>query len=314
MEKLVAIVGPTATGKSAVSINLAQMLATEIISADSMCVYRGLDVGTAKPSLSERQMVRHHLIDILEPTAEYSVAQFVRLARALITELNKRGMVPILAGGTGLYVKALLENYHFEPCGQDLALRRYLEEKAEKIGTTGLFAELEKILPTAAQRIHPNDRRRIIRALEIYYSTGNPVLYPKRDAGLAYDCAVIGLTMERELLYNRINQRVDAMLRNGLVEEVATLLSRGIPPDCQAFQGIGYKEVVPYAMGKVSDLASISEQIKKNTRNFAKRQFTWFRSMPYITWMMLDGREPPGQVAAMIYDRLKTTHLLRTDL
>lgn len=285
MERMIAVIGPTAVGKTKVSIDLAKMLDTEIISGDSMLVYKDMNIGTAKPSMSERSNVLHHLIDILEPSANFSVVDFKELAGQHITRINKQGKIPILAGGTGLYIKALLEGYQFNPTPSDEKLRADLENLAQKHGNQYLHDKLAVVQPSTAARLHPNDLRRVIRALEIYSLSGDTVSQHKLmdEQELLYHTVVIGITMDRQLLYQRINQRVDIMIEQGLVNEVATLLKNGVSPDCQGMQGIGYKEIVHHIHGEMS-LSLATENIKQATRNFAKRQLTWYRKMPYITW------------------------------
>lgn len=285
MERIIAVIGPTAVGKTKVSIDLAKMLNTEIISGDSMLVYKNMNIGTAKPSISERSNIFHYLIDILEPDADFSVVDFKELASQHITEINKQGNIPILAGGTGLYVKAILEGYQFNPTPSDEKLRIELDNLAKEHGNQYLHDQLAQVVPSAAARLHPNDLRRVIRALEVYYLSGDTISQNKLldQQELLYNAVVIGLTMDRDLLYRRINQRVDIMVAQGLVDEVTMLLAQGVPANCQAMQGIGYKEIVRHLQGEI-DLATAIENIKQATRNFAKRQLTWYRKMPYITW------------------------------
>ena len=246
MENIVAVIGPTAVGKTKISIDLAKKLHSEIISGDSMLVYKDMNIGTAKPSMEERSNIHHHLIDILEPSADFSVVEFTELARNHITNINNQGQIPVLAGGTGLYVKALLEGYQFNPTPSDEQLRNSLENLAKEHGNQYLHDMLARSVPSAAERLHPNDLRRVIRALEVYHLSGDTVSQDKLtdQPDLLYNTVVIGLTMDRALLYDRINQRVDIMMEQGLIKEVATLLEKGLPINCQAMQGIGYKEVI----------------------------------------------------------------------
>lgn len=285
-ERLVAIIGPTAVGKTALGIKLAKRLETEIISGDSMLVYRGMDIGTAKPTEAERQGVKHHLIDILEPTEEFNVTRFKELAAQKITELNERGKIGLLAGGTGLYVKSLVEDYQFNTTGGDSVYRQELEQLAQTKGRDYIHSMLAKVNPAAAARLHINDFRRIIRALEVHHLGGETLSQQNKlqSAGeLVYDALIVGLTMERSLLYQRINRRVEVMVENGLVEEVKHLLDKGVPPDCQAMKGIGYKEIIAFLDGRLS-LDEAVDEVQKATRHFAKRQLTWYRKMPYIVW------------------------------
>lgn len=265
------------------------MLQTQIISGDSMLVYRGMDVGTAKPDLNERQGIIHHMIDILEPTEDFSVAQFQSAAGKLIHSINEQGLIPILVGGTGLYVKALLEGFTFNQAAGNNELRTRLAQLAETQGNQYLYDLLSEVDPYTAQRLHPNDLRRVIRALEVHYTAGEQLSEQKQGAGnkLLFHCLVVGLSLRRDVLYDRINRRVDLMLQNGLVEEVSNLLARGVPPGAQSLQAIGYKEIVAYVAGQ-ADLPTAIGQIKQSTRHFAKRQMTWFRKMPYIEWFSLD--------------------------
>lgn len=272
---------------------MAKKLNTEIISGDSMLVYKGLSIGTAKPSIEERCGIRHHLIDILEPTEDFNVTQFKELAAAKINEINQVGKIPIVAGGTGLYVKSLLEDYQFNETQGDEEYRAYLEQLAQTQGKEYVHALLEKVNPTAAKRLHVNDFRRVIRALEVYHLGGEFISQQKNteENQLAYQAMIIGLNMERSHLYERINQRVDIMIDRGLVQEVERLLNEGVSPSCQAMKGIGYKEIIAYLQGEVS-LDYAIDHIKKATRHFAKRQLTWFRKMPYIQWYDVDNYEP----------------------
>jgi tRNA dimethylallyltransferase len=286
MERVIVIIGPTAVGKTKISIDLARRLETEIISGDSMLIYKGMDIGTAKPTLEERSGVPHHLIDILEPAQAFSVTDFQDLAGRQISAVNQQGKIPILAGGTGLYVKALLEGYTFNATPANNKLRSELENMAAVHGNEFLHEKLSQVAPADAGRLHPNDLRRIVRALEIHYlgaGQTNPPAQTAEKEGLVYDAAVMGLSLDRAVLYERINRRVELMLENGLIEEVSLLLNEGVPPNAQAMQGIGYKEIISYLQGD-ADLATAVENIKKATRHFAKRQLTWYRKMPYIQW------------------------------
>jgi tRNA dimethylallyltransferase len=287
MERLIGIIGPTAVGKTNLGIELAKRLDTEIISGDSMLVYHGFDIGTAKPTLEEQAGIVHHLINILEPTEEFNVTKFKQLASQDITRLNQQGKIPILVGGTGLYVKSLVEDYQFNETPGDEAYRMELEELAKVNGKEYVHAMLQKVDPKSAERLHVNDFRRVIRALEVYHIGGENISQEKNMEALAFDAKIIGLTMERSKLYERINKRVDLMVEAGLVKEVESLLNQGVTPECQAMKGIGYKEIVSYLQGEVS-LDFAIDTIKKSTRHFAKRQLTWFRKMPYIDWYDVD--------------------------
>lgn len=300
MDRVIAVIGPTAVGKTKVSIDLARHLNTEIVSGDSMLVYRGLDVGTAKPLSSEQAGIPHHLIDIRNPDEEFSVADFKLLAANHISALNAAGKIPVLAGGTGLYVKALLEDYDLHSPAADAALRCQLEQIAKDKGNVHLHSLLAEKDPVKAASLHPNDTRRIIRALEIRLLAAD--CQPAQSSGeLCYDSLVIGLTMERNALYERINQRVNSMVEHGLISEVKGLMQQGVPLTCQAMQAIGYKEAVSYIMGEHS-LDQAVESIKQATRHFAKRQMTWYRKMPYITWIEVDSFSDHAELMGYIYN------------
>lgn len=284
-EKLLVIVGPTAVGKTALSIELAHKFKGEIISGDSIQVYRGMDIGTAKITPEEMQGIPHHLIDIHNPDHPFSAAEFQARASGLIKEIHRRNHLPMIVGGTGLYIQSVLYQYEFSEAGQDEWLRRQLEEYVEHHGREHLHERLRKIDPITAGRLHPNDVKRVIRALEIYEMTGTTMAeYQKRAKQSPYQLCLFGLTMDRELLYERINARVDLMIEQGLVEEVERLLNQGYSKDLISMQAIGYKELVEYFEGNWS-LPEAVEAIKKNSRNFAKRQLTWFRSMKEIEWI-----------------------------
>jgi tRNA dimethylallyltransferase len=299
VDRLITIVGPTAVGKTRLAIDLALRLDTEIISGDALQVYRGLDIGTAKPTAAERRGVIHHLIDIVGPQEEFSVADFQARAATLVAAVNARGRIPILAGGTGLYVRSLLEDYRFNAAPGSEAIRRRLAELAERHGGEYLHSRLRAADPETAARLHPNDTRRIIRALESRELSGETVSRARNDAPV-YDSLVIGLTMDREKLYERINRRVDDMVAAGLVAEVAGLLAAGVAPSARSLQAIGYKELVDHLHGG-RELAAAVADIKQATRNFAKRQFTWFKRMPYIHWVDVDKFPEYDTILAYIY-------------
>ena len=284
-EKLVVILGPTATGKSYCGIDLARRFRGEIISGDSMLVYRQMNIGTAKPSEEELHTVPHHLVNILPPDASYSVADFQQQAAKLVHQITLRGNLPFLVGGTGLYIKALLEDYRFSSVEENPELRHRLETYAQEQGTAKLFDWLRKEDPAAAARLHPNDVRRVVRALETALS-GDSVSQEKQHE-LKYDAEVFGLSMERCFLYERINLRVDRMIKEGLEEEVRSLLNAGIPTDCLSMKSLGYRQMAEYLKGQC-DFATAVDNIKKETRHFAKRQITWYKKMPYIRWFTVN--------------------------
>lgn len=286
-EKLVVILGPTATGKSHCAIEVARRLNGEIISGDSMLVYRQMDIGTAKPTAEELASVPHHLVNILPPEADFNVTAFKEQAERLITEITSRGRLPIIAGGTGLYIKALLENYAFNSVGIENETRSELEAYAEKNGKEALHKMLEKLDADAAARLHVNDVRRVIRAIEAAQK-GEAVNQYAADE-IPYDALVFGLNMERQFLYERINKRVDKMLADGLENEVRSLLAAGVPEDAQSMKSIGYRQMLWYINGQMPYDEAV-DKLKQATRNFAKRQVTWYKRMPYIKWFDIDER------------------------
>ena len=290
--KILAVVGPTASGKTALSVALARRLDGEIVSCDSMQIYRGMDVGTAKPTESERGGVPHHLLDVTDPTEPFSVNDYVEAANAAVGEILSRGKLPIFCGGTGLYLDAFLRGGLPETPGADPALRAQLTALAAARGGAYLHAELATVDPESAAAIHENNTRRVVRALEIYRLTGVPKSeWDRRSNTLParYNAAVIGLSFDsRSLLYERIDRRVDNMLANGLVAECRALWESGIfDRSPTAAAAIGYKELLPYLRGEC-DLAAAAEEIKTATRRYAKRQLTWFSAKPYVTRLPAD--------------------------
>lgn len=286
---LVVITGPTAVGKTGVGIEVALALNGEVVSADSMMVYRGMDIGTAKPTFSEMRGVPHHLIDIVNPDEEFNVVRYQELATAAIENIQSRRRVPLLVGGTGLYLRAIIDHYRF-PVRCDPRLRQRLQQEAQLHGSGQLHERLAAVDPVTAARLHPNDQRRIIRALEVYHQTGKPFSQFQPPAGRReskYRLAMFGLSMDRARLYQRIEERVDELIQAGLVEEVRGLLDRGHGPELVAMKGLGYKEVVAYLRGETTREEMVNI-LKRNTRRFAKRQLTWFRRDDRIRWLDLD--------------------------
>ncbi|RYL92233.1 tRNA (adenosine(37)-N6)-dimethylallyltransferase MiaA [Sporolactobacillus sp. THM19-2] len=283
-KQMIAVVGPTAVGKTKLSIFLAKHLKGEIINGDAFQVYRGLDIGTAKISTEETEGVPHHLFDIRNPGETYSAADYQKDARQIIREIQSRGNVPILVGGTGFYVKSALFDYHFSNVGSNPEYRMYLEEAEKKKGSGFLYEHLKSVDPDAACHIHPNNLVRVIRALEVTHETGIPFSRQQKQVSDVplFHVMIIGLTMARELLYERINQRVNLMMGKGLLHEVQELYEKGLR-DSQAMQAIGYKEFFPYFDGKIT-LDQAVDQLKKNSRHYAKRQLTWFRRQMDVSW------------------------------
>lgn len=278
-EKIIVIVGPTAVGKTQLSIDLAKSFNGEIINGDSMQVYKGLDIGTAKVTEEEAKGVLHHLIDIKEPTEQYTVSDFKRDAGIKIKEITEKGKVPIIVGGTGLYIESLLFDIsHGGEAEPNQDFRSEMEELADKKGKDCLYSLLKEKDVKAAESIHPNNVRRVIRALEVIHETGQPFssYQSEKTKEPIYDALVICLTTNRSVLYDRINERVDIMMNSGLLKEAESLLEK-VPKDAQSLKGIGYKEFVHYFDGEES-LEAVVETVKQHSRNYAKRQLTWFRN------------------------------------
>lgn len=290
-DKIIAVAGPTASGKSALALELCKRLDGELISLDSMQIYRGLDIGTAKPTKAEQAEVRHHMIDICEPTENFSAAEFAERAHKVIADVQSRGKKAVLCGGTGLYLDTVLGRLDFGEIESDEKLRGELIAFAEKNGAKALHERLRGIDPQAAEKIHPNNVRRVARAIEIYELTGKTKTEHDREAisDSPYESLIIGLDYDdREVLYNRINRRVDAMIEAGLEGEVRSLVSRGLlSAESTAGQAIGYKEMLGYIAGDCS-LGDAVEKIKLGTRRYAKRQLTWLRRNPSINWLYPD--------------------------
>lgn len=310
-QKLLILLGPTACGKTALSIGLAQRFSGEIISGDSMQVYRGMDIGTAKIMPGEMQSVPHHLLDILDPSQAFSVADFRSLAEKKIREIAFRGKLPMVVGGTGLYIDSLLYPYNFaQDMEGDPTLRQSLQEEYLRLGGEAMHQRLAAQDPEAALRIHPNDAHRLVRALEVLALTGETISQRQQDRSRvqAYDAILVGLTMEREQLYRRIEQRVDLMFEAGLLAEVENLLAQGISPDANSMQGIGYRQTVGYLQGEYS-LEEAKELIKRDTRRFAKRQQTWFKRNQDICWFDKGHYRGEGEllesVGAYVAEKLK---------
>ncbi|WP_409275798.1 tRNA (adenosine(37)-N6)-dimethylallyltransferase MiaA [Neobacillus sp. SCS-31] len=284
LQKLVVIVGPTAVGKTRLGVEMAKHFNGEVISGDSMQIYRGMDIGTAKVTEEEMEGIPHYLIDIKNPEESFSVAEFKSLVREKIDEITSKGKLPIIVGGTGLYIQSVLYDYQFSEAPADEAFRARLERKAEEEGNEAVHRELADLDPEAAEQLHPNNVRRVIRALEIVKSTGMPLAEVQKSTKpeLLYNAAIIGLTMEREMLYERINRRVDKMVEEGLVDEVKKFYDMGLR-DCQSIQAIGYKEFYSYFDG-TSTLEESVDTLKQNTRRYAKRQLTWFRNKMDVEW------------------------------
>ena len=287
--RLIGLVGATASGKTALSLAVGQALGCEILCMDSMQIYRRMDIGTAKPTASERALLPHHLLDLVEPDAGFSVAEYVTQAHQTIRQVIDRGHIPMLVGGTGLYLRGLSLPMDYGGLPSDPAVRAALQDQLEKNGPEKLHECLQSVDPITAARLHPNDIRRVIRALEIHQLTGEPMSAHQTptDADAPYDFQLYAIDWPRVELHARINLRVDQMMEEGLLDEVEALLRSGIDSSMQSMQGLGYKELIPVIQGR-ADLKNAVEQIKTSTRNYARRQLIWFRRDKRIRWLPSD--------------------------
>ena len=287
--KILVISGPTASGKTALAVELALRHSGEVVSADSMQIYRRMDIGTAKPTRAEMRGVPHHMLDVADPEEDFSVARYVELAARCVDDILARGKLPIVAGGTGLYIDSLLSGRTFARFDPDSPLRRELEEELARRGGAALLEELARVDPDTAARLHPNDGKRIVRALEVYRSTGTTLTEHNamtRSLPPRYDALTLTLAFQRrEDMWARIDRRVDQMMAGGLVDEVRALLDSGVPDRCTAMQAIGYKEMAAALRGD-GDTARAAEEIKLRSRQYAKRQLTWFRRNPDARWLL----------------------------
>ena len=288
-KKILVIVGPTASGKTRMAVELAKAHNGEVVSADSMQIYRRMDIGTAKPTAEEMDGVPHHMIDVADPEEDFSVARYVELASACVDDILARGKLPIVAGGTGLYVDSLLSGRTFAAFSPESALRKELEAELAERGGEAMLAELSRVDPEAAARLHPNDHKRIVRALEVYRSTGKTISEHNRETQALpprYEALTIGLNFQdRADLWARIDARVDQMAADGLEREVRELLSSGLSPRCTAMQAIGYKEFVAAVEGDMT-WREAEELVKLRSRQYAKRQLTWFRRSRDTHWLL----------------------------
>lgn len=287
MQKILAIAGATASGKSKAAVELAKKLNGEIISMDSMQIYKHMDIGTAKVTLQEMENIPHHMIDIVEPNMPFSVSDFVKLAKDKINEITARGKLPILAGGTGLYFESLIYPFNFGGAKSDEDIKNNLYKQLEQLGAEYLHKKLMEIDPIDGAKIHPNNTKRLIRALEIYEITGNTKTNNSTNKQLLYDLDMYVLDWDREILYDRIEKRVQIMFDNGLQKEIENLLEVGITFDMQSMQGIGYKEFASYFDGKCS-LDDVKNAIILNSRHYAKRQITWFKRYDFAKFIKFE--------------------------
>ena len=292
--KILVICGPTASGKTALAVELALRHRGEVVSADSMQIYRRMDIGTAKPTQAEMRGVPHHMLDVADPEEDFSVARYVDMAAKCVDDILSRGKLPILAGGTGLYIDSLLSGRTFAPFQPDSPLRGQLEEQLRREGGAAMLARLAQVDPDSAARLHPNDEKRIVRALEVYQSTGKTITQHNLETQAIpprYDALTLALAFERrEDMWSRIDRRVDQMMDQGLVAEVQGLLDSGVPAKCTAMQAIGYKEMAA-ALLSHGDVRAAAEEIQLRSRQYAKRQLTWFKRNKAARWLLW-GREP----------------------
>jgi len=296
---VIAIVGPTAVGKSELALHLAQYFPVEIISADSRQVYRYMDIGTNKPSMAERASVPHHVIDVVEPDEDFSLAMYHQLAIEALKAIQQKGKLPLLVGGSGLYVWSLVEGWKIPQVPPDQKLRRQLESRAEQEDSQSLYRELQDIDPMAAAKINPSNIRRIIRALEIYHTTGQPPSQLQHKESPGFSILVIGLTRERSELYKKIDWRVDKMIQRGLVEEVEQLLKKGYSPSLPSMSGIGYKQIGQFLRGEMT-LPEAIDKIKYETHRLARHQYAWFRlGDSRIHWFDTSEAEAKASIIAL---------------
>lgn len=303
---LLVIAGPTASGKTTLAVNCALEFNGEVISADSMQIYKGMNIATAKPTPEEMQGIRHHLMDFLPIDKQYSAADFSRDANKAIQDIHSRNKLPVMAGGTGLYIDSVVNNVKFIETETDYELRDRLNKSFDEFGAEKMLSELSKIDPETAKRLHPSDRKRIIRAFEVYELTGKTVSEQEKESKLEpspYNTVYIGLKYRnRDILYKRINERVDKMVQNGLLEEAKAYY--GLPKKATSSQAIGYKEFKPYFEGEISFREAV-ENLKKSTRHYAKRQLTWFNKNENIIWFYPDDYESTEELFLKVSEKIK---------
>ena len=307
MNKVLVISGPTAVGKTEISVEVAKRINGEVVNADSMQVYKGMDIGTAKITKEEMCGVPHHLFDIVEPTESFDVAEYKRKAKACIEEISMRDHIPILVGGTGFYIQAVLKDINFDEGDPDPAIRERFQKIADDEGPDRLYDMLKSIDPEAAAAIHPNNIKRVIRALEYHEQTGKLISDHNREQSLKpspYDHLYAVLTLPREILYDRIDKRVDLMLDSGLIDEVRSLIDRGVPRNSTAMQALGYKEIIPYLDGEY-DIDEAIRILKRDTRHFAKRQLTWFKREPSSVYFDKSKYADESSLISLIIDNLQ---------
>ena len=301
MKKLLVICGPTASGKSALAVECAKRLGGEVVSCDAFLVYRGLNIGTAKPTQEERRSVVHHMIDIADPRERFSVSDFERLAVPVVESILERGKMPVLCGGTGFYMNAILFKSSFGHTPASESVRKKYEAIAREEGREALHRRLAAVDPESAAKLHANDVKRVVRALEIFELTGEKKSAQRDGTQPRYPYSAFAVNFPREELYARIGERTRAMVEGGLVEEVRSLLASGVPEDAQSMQGIGYKEVIE-SLKNGDNLSIMSDIIEKNTRNYAKRQITFFKKMPNLRYLAPKSLEENAKEIIEIYE------------
>ncbi len=302
MIPLVVIAGPTASGKTSLSIEIAKVLGGEIVSADSMQIYKHMNIGTAKPTEAEKEGIPHHMLDFLEPAENFSAADYCAMAAKCIEDIHSRRKLPVITGGTGLYIDSLVGGVDFEESDSDPEIREELSALARKEGVEAVYEILKEVDPETAEKYHPNNLRRVIRAIEFYRVTGKTIsAHAKEEKTSPYNCVYFCIDWERDVLYERINHRVDIMMQDGLEAEARKMYEMLGDTECTAMQGIGYKEFFGYFKGEKS-LEQVTEEIKMNSRRYAKRQLTWFRRNKNIHWL-----KPDKGMADEAIDIIKTT-------
>lgn len=303
MNSIICIAGPTASGKTALAVQIAKLTGGEVVNCDSMQIYRRMDIGTAKPTVEEREGIPHHMIDVAEPEEDYSVSRYCETAAPIVDDILARGKTAVIAGGTGLYMDSLIRGNSFAPF-PSTGVREKLEERADREGTETLLEELRAVDSETAARLHLSDRKRIIRALEVWLETGETISEHNRktqEIPPRYTPIWLGLDFaDRAELYERIDRRVDVMLEQGLVEEIRTLLNSGVSPSCTAMQAIGYKEFISALEGKIT-IEQAAEQVRKSSRHYAKRQLTWHRRNPAMHWL----KRQPGEGSMEIFEKAR---------
>ena len=301
MNNIICIAGPTASGKTALAVELAKAVNGEVISCDSMQIYRGMDIGTAKPAKEEMDGIPHYMLDVADPTEDFSVSRYCEMADPILLDILSRGKTAIIAGGTGLYMDALIRGNSFAPC-PSTGMREKLEVQADQEGMEAMLSLLQSIDPDSADKLHIGDRKRILRALEVYYETGETItVHNLRTQQVPPKYTPLWFALEdenRQSLYDRIDCRVDSMLANGLIEEIVGLLRAGIPEKCTAMQAIGYKEFVD-ALEARCTFEEAADRVKQSSRHYAKRQLTWFRRNPNMHWL----RRKDGETTVEILQR-----------